>query len=107
VVGRSDADPNLARSDDELVDLVHRDLQRTIGISLPPLGRRVVRWDRAIPQYGVGHLDRLRTIEERLRSVGPIFLAGAGYRGSGIPDCIAQANAAADLVGRLVSVGGG
>jgi oxygen-dependent protoporphyrinogen oxidase len=101
VIGRSGMDPNLARSDGDIAAVVHRDLQTTMKVSVPPLAHRVVRWDEAIPQYRVGHLDRLREIEVRLQRVGPIFLIGAGYRGSGIPDCIAQAERAAEIIGSL------
>lgn len=107
VVGRAGNDENLANDDEELVARVHHDMQLTMKASASPLSRRVVRWDNAIPQYRVGHLDVVRSIEERLRTVGPIVLAGAGYRGSGIPDCIAQAEGAARVLTGLVPVGRG
>jgi protoporphyrinogen/coproporphyrinogen III oxidase len=107
VVGRAGTDPNLQRSDDELVALVHRDLQKTMGISAAPLSNRVTRWRDAIPQYGVGHLDLIRSIEAQLVDAGPVVLAGAGYRGSGIPDCIAQAEAAASGIGRQLPAAAG
>jgi oxygen-dependent protoporphyrinogen oxidase len=107
VVGRTGTDPNLARTDDDLVTLVHKDLQTTMKVALPPLASRVTRWTDAIPQYAVGHLDLVSSVEQRLLDVGPVLVAGAGYRGSGIPDCIAQAEAAAGAVGRLLPAGAG
>ena len=57
---------------------------------------RVFRWPRAMPQYTVGHLDRLALIEQRLDAQPGLFLAGNAYRGIGIPDCIASGEAAAE-----------
>lgn len=101
VVGRSADDPNIDLTDDELVAAAHRDLQTTMKVSAPVLSHRVTRWRRGIPQYAVGHLDLVTTIEQTLLGAGPIVVAGAGYRGSGIPDCIAQANAAASQIPEL------
>jgi oxygen-dependent protoporphyrinogen oxidase len=101
VVGRKDTDDALSLDDDQLVDRVQRDLAITMEIVSEPLAARVVRWDRAIPQYRVGHLELVRDIETRLRGVGAIELTGAGYRGSGIPDCIHQAEATARTIGGL------
>jgi oxygen-dependent protoporphyrinogen oxidase len=66
-----------------------------LGLKEPPRSHVVTRWERALPQYTVGHLDRVTGAELALAQKGPVFLAGAGYRGSGIPDCIRQANEAA------------
>ncbi|MEA2453124.1 MAG: protoporphyrinogen/coproporphyrinogen oxidase [Actinomycetota bacterium] len=107
VVGRAGAGESLGVRDDDLVAKVDRDIQVTMKATAPPLSSRVVRWDRAIPQYRVGHLDLVRSIEQRLLDVGPIVLAGAGYRGSGIPDCIAQAEAASRALAGLIPVGSG
>lgn len=107
VVGRAGNDANLAHDDEDLIARVHRDMEVTMNVASPPLSHQVVRWDRAIPQYRVGHLDLVRSIEARLKTLGPIVLAGAGYRGSGIPDCIAQAEAAARVLTGLLDVGRG
>ena len=107
VIGRAGEDPNLKGDDEALVSLVERDLAVTMGLESPSVAHRVTRWDRSIPQYRVGHLELVRSIEERLAARGPIVVAGAGYRGSGIPDCIAQATAAARTLAGLVPVGPG
>jgi protoporphyrinogen/coproporphyrinogen III oxidase len=102
VVGRAGRDPSLSLSDEGLTDRVQRDLAATMGLSHTPLGSKVTRWERAIPQYAVGHLDLVTRIESNLAETAPIVIAGASYRGSGIPDCISQANrAAAALADRL------
>ena len=51
---------------------------------------RLCRFPRQSPQYEVGHLQRVASIEERLASVPGLFLAGSGFRAIGIPDCIAD-----------------
>ncbi|MDQ3955529.1 MAG: protoporphyrinogen oxidase [Actinomycetota bacterium] len=104
-VGRADRHPALDLSDSELVSKVTSDLGSLVDVSGDPVGSNVVRWERSLPQYSVGHLDRLAVIESRLRARGPIFLAGAGYRGSGIPDCIRQGQTAANRVLSLLSTG--
>lgn len=106
VAGRAGQDPVLDLDDEALVDRVRRDLATTMGITAAPLATRVTRWERSIPQYAVGHLDLVEEIEGRLAAAGPIFVTGPGYRGSGIPDCIAQAARAAGAVAGRVSVSG-
>lgn len=103
VIGRAGDDPAIDVADEEMVAAVHRDLQTTLGVSVPVLSQRITRWHRAIPQYSVGHLDLVDSIEVALAEAGPMVAAGAGYRGSGIPDCIAQAQRAA---GRIVELAG-
>ena len=84
----------LDRSDGELIDAVHRDFARLLDIHGRPSLARVYRWPRLNPQYEVGHLKRLDAIDARLHRLPGIHLVGAGFRGVGIPDCIAQGRAA-------------
>lgn len=86
------------RSDEELVALVRAELKAVMGITEHPILVRVYRWPRAMPQYLVGHLRRLATIEERLTRLPGVFLTGAGYRGVGIPDCIRDGQETAERV---------
>jgi oxygen-dependent protoporphyrinogen oxidase len=98
VVGRSGRHPALDLDDDDLVARVHEDLAAKLRLKEPPRSHLVTRWDDALPQYTVGHLDRVAGAELALAQRGPAFLAGAGYRGSGIPDCIRGAKEAAASV---------
>jgi oxygen-dependent protoporphyrinogen oxidase len=82
-------------SDFELAEIARRDLDPLLSISGEPRLIRVYRWVNATPQYNVGHLDRVCQIDERLARTPGLFLTGSGYRGTGIPDCIADARAAA------------
>lgn len=78
---------------------MRRDVEDALHISAEPSASRLVRWDRAIPQLEVGHLDLVDQIERSLRREIPgVVVSGAGYRGTGIPDCIAQAYSAAERV---------
>jgi oxygen-dependent protoporphyrinogen oxidase len=77
----------IAWADDELRDI--------LGISAPPVGARVFRHLQAVPQLTVGHLDRMAAIDERLQRMPGVFVSAAGFRGVGIPDCIADAQAVA------------
>ncbi len=84
--------------DDRLVRAVHAGLRQAMGVSGEPAFRRVIRWPRAIPQYHVGHLDRLAWIEDRLRGLPGLFLAGNAYRGVALNDCTEQGEAVARAV---------
>lgn len=96
--GRFGNDAALKLSDDELVARAQEELERSTGVTGRPLLSRVYRWHQAIPQYNVGHLERVRIIRERERGLPGIVLAGAPYGGVGIPDCIVSARDAVDRV---------
>ena len=95
----------LDRTDDELVEFVRAELRDTMGIEEEPLLSKVFRWPRAMPQYLVGHMDRLGVMDEMLTRLPGIFLTGAGYRGVGLPDCIRDGELTAEKVFRYVDRG--
>jgi oxygen-dependent protoporphyrinogen oxidase len=80
----------------ELVSRVRSDLRDLLGIQRPPLFTEVCRWERSMPQYLLGHLKRVKRIEERLDSLPSLALAGNAYSGLGIPDCIRSGESAAE-----------
>lgn len=89
----------LDHDDDTLVNLALADLKHHLGIDLAPGSVRVTRWPRSFPQYRPGHFVRLAAIESQLRDAAPgVVLAGASYRGIGIPACVQQADEAASRV---------
>jgi oxygen-dependent protoporphyrinogen oxidase len=90
----------LERDDDEMVQLVNDELTSILGMKSEPLFSEVVRYNNAMPQYHVGHLDRVAAIESHTRSHPGLALAGSAYHGVGIPDSIASGFAAADAVCR-------
>jgi len=92
--------PELFNLDDgELIRAVRADLERTLGLSDPPSFQKIVRWRRGIPQYNVGHLARLRRIDQAASKLPGLALTGNAYRGVGLNDCIRNsAGLAAELV---------
>lgn len=94
-VGGDGRESILDLDDDALVDRALDEMRAIIGFSAPPWRTWVHRWPRAMPQYRVGHPARMRRIEERVSALPGLFLAGAAYRGIGIPDCIQDGETAA------------
>lgn len=86
-----------------LVRQVVDELTPLLSLARSPVLTRVYRWHRAMPQYVVGHLDRLAALDRALQQTPGIVLAGAGYRGVGIPDCIRQGIEAAQGILALFS----
>jgi protoporphyrinogen/coproporphyrinogen III oxidase len=97
-VGGASAPHVLSQSDAALVSAVKDELSALLRITGDPSFARVFRWPRGTPQYIVGHAARLRTIEGRLAALPGVYVTGSGYRGTGIPDCIADARATAARV---------
>jgi oxygen-dependent protoporphyrinogen oxidase len=100
--GRFGDDRAIGIDDDVLLAAVLRDLDDLLGLGGDPVEVRITRWRHGFPQYEPGHLDRVERIERCVAAVpGPsVVLAGAAYRGIGIPACIRQGRAAArSLVG--------
>ncbi|MFO0927895.1 MAG: protoporphyrinogen oxidase [Gemmataceae bacterium] len=84
--------------DDRLLRAVQAELTRSLGILRPPLFHQIIRWHRAIPQYHLGHLDRVAWIEARLAAHPGLFVGGNAYRGVAINDCVEQAGLLAERV---------
>lgn len=88
-------------SDADLVAAARRDVAETLGARGTPFLVRLGRWPELMPQYTVGHLSRVAAVEAGMADVPRIVLAGATYRGVGIPDCVVQGRAAArKIIGR-------
>jgi oxygen-dependent protoporphyrinogen oxidase len=97
--GRDGDDHALHLDDTALVDAVLADLRRLMAVRADPTEVRVSRWIKSFPQYRPGHLDRVAEVERALATEVPgIVLAGAAYRGLGIPACIRQGQGAAQTV---------
>jgi oxygen-dependent protoporphyrinogen oxidase len=93
--GRPEA---LESSDDELIETAHRELSRVLHIRGVPILSQLDRWPEVMPQYHVGHLDLVNSIEARLGSLPGLSLAGNGYRGVGVPHCIRSGEQAAERI---------
>ncbi len=81
---------------DELIAAAHRELAELIGVRGEPEMTHVMRWHGAMPQYHVGHLDRVAQIEARVAALSGLELAGNAYRGVGVPQCIHSGETAAE-----------
>ena len=79
------------RSDDDLIASSKAELERLHGITGQPLFARLHRWERANAQHNVGHLDIVAAIDERLARLPGLYVTGSGFRGVGVPDCVADA----------------
>jgi len=93
----------LQLDDQALVARVKAELATICGVTAEPEFVEVNRWMNAMPQYTLGHLERLNRIEAALSRYGGLILTGAGYRGVGIPDCIRDGAVAAERVVRYLS----
>lgn len=90
-------------SDEELAGLAHGEISGLMGFHASPHTVRVHRWRRAMPQYEVGHRKRLDAIEGRVKNLPGLHLAGNGYTGIGIPDCVHRSRR---IVERIVTDAG-
>ncbi|HEX4561787.1 MAG TPA: protoporphyrinogen oxidase [Gemmatimonadales bacterium] len=97
-LGRSGDEGWVDESDDVLIAEAREELAQVCGVEGEPVLGRVFRWPRGLPQYVIGHLERVERIAAQVRRIPGLHLAGASYRGVGIPDCIASGWAAADAV---------
>lgn len=86
---------SLEQVDATLIDRAHDGLAPLLKVTGAPVLARVYRHPRAMPQLEVGHLDRMTAIDRRLAALPGLFVSASGFRGIGLPDCIADARAAA------------
>jgi protoporphyrinogen/coproporphyrinogen III oxidase len=87
-----------ALDEDDMTVLVERSLRELLGIGEDPLFVEVAKWERSMPQYEVGHLERVNEIEGLVKGIPGLVLAGNAYRGAGIPDCVRSGEVAAEAL---------
>jgi protoporphyrinogen/coproporphyrinogen III oxidase len=97
-VGRLGEEAVLQREDGELAALAAADLAKATGVHGTPADVRVSRWGGGLPQYSVGHLERVQRIRTGVAGLPGLAVCGAAYDGVGIPACIASAGLAASQV---------
>lgn len=95
-VGRHGDEADLERDDADLVERSLTDLHTAVGLTARPVASRVERWTDGLPQYPVGHVDRVARVREQVAKVPGLRVCGAAYDGVGIPACVASAHTAAD-----------
>ena len=97
-VGRAGQEDDIVWDDEKLLEIAREELELTLGITAEPLVSRVFIWEKAMPQYNLGHPEKLAAIDAALAEMPNIALAGNGYRGIGIPDCINSGELAAKKI---------
>ena len=98
-VGRFRDESELQRSDEDLTAAVVADVADLLGLDRPgPLETRLMRWGGGLPQYLVGHLGRVDAIRAAVSEVPGLAIAGAAFRGVGVPACIRDAQHAIDAL---------
>ncbi|MDQ0214766.1 oxygen-dependent protoporphyrinogen oxidase [Oikeobacillus pervagus] len=98
-VGRAGEETVVDLSDVEIERIVLEDLNKTMNLNKKPDFTIVSRWKKSMPQYTVGHQDRMNSIQKNIQKELPgVFLAGSSFRGLGVPDCIDQGEAAVQEV---------
>jgi protoporphyrinogen/coproporphyrinogen III oxidase len=97
-LGRFGEEATLQVDDAELVARARADLATLAGITAAPVAVQVQRWGGGLPQYAVGHVDRVRVIEDAVAREPGLAVAGAALHGVGVPACVGTARAAAERV---------
>jgi protoporphyrinogen/coproporphyrinogen III oxidase len=97
-LGRFGEEATLQVDDAELVARARADLATLAGITAAPVAVHVQRWGGGLPQYGVGHVDWVRAIDDAVAGVPGLAVAGAALHGVGVPACVGTARAAAERV---------
>jgi len=97
-IGRHGEAQSLQREDADLLALVRRDLSELLGITAEPVDALLTRWGGGLPQYAVGHVERVARIRAAVEQVPGLAVCGAAYDGVGIPACIGSALRAAEHV---------
>lgn len=91
--------PELLEQDDEdVMRMALDDMRELLGMSRDPLFASIWRHERAMPQYHVGHLNRVQAIDQRISQFSGLELTGNAWTGVGLPDCISSGYAAADRI---------
>ena len=95
-LGGARGEQTLALSEEEILRIVREELDQILHLKAEPLFARVFKWKGAMAQYGVGHLERLQRIAAHRQKLSGLSLAGNGYSGIGVPDCVRSGTAAAE-----------
>lgn len=98
--GGATADRLLGHADEDIAAIARAELASILGAIPEPVVTVVRRWPRALPQYAVGHLERMAQLDARVEAMGSLWLLGNGYRGVGLPDLVRDSRAAAQAAVR-------
>jgi oxygen-dependent protoporphyrinogen oxidase len=105
-IGRAGQEDVLAADDETLVSLAVNEVSARLGVTAPASLTRVRRWPRGMPQYLLGHPERVARIEAACGKHAGLYLAGNAFHGVGLPDCIASGERAADAAAAYFGASG-
>ncbi len=88
----------LSESDETILSIARDELRRILKLTAEPMFHMISRWPRSMAQYTVGHAKRMQEIKDRTAAIPGLYLAGNGYDGIGIPDCIRTGRSAARAI---------
>ena len=97
-LGGSRDEEILSSSEEQILEIVRNELRQIIGLNAEPLFARAYKWKAAMAQYSVGHLERLTRIQALCEKLPGLALAGNGFSGIGVPDCVRSGTEAATKV---------
>ncbi len=97
-VGRAGQEDDIPWNDEGLLEIAREELALTLGITDEPLISRVYIWEKAMPQYNLGHPEKMDAVESALADIPNLAFAGNGYAGIGIPNCINSGDVAAQKI---------
>jgi oxygen-dependent protoporphyrinogen oxidase len=101
MVGGARAQDMALLDDEKLVSTVRNELADIMGLRAEPDFLRIFRWEKAIPQYLLGHYRKLEALDEASEKHKGFYLTGNAYRGVAVNDCIANSIKLADVIARL------
>lgn len=102
-VGRFGDDEIVSKSNEEILSTVMSDLNRIMDIEGEPLHYKITRWKEAMPQYEVGHVDKIQELKRNAEKELPgVLFTGSAFEGIGLPDCIVQGKKAAEQIAFLL-----
>jgi oxygen-dependent protoporphyrinogen oxidase len=84
--------------EESLSAIARQELKQTLAVTADPIFEKIFIWEDAMPQYNLGHAERLGRIDSALFELSGLAVAGNGYQGIGIPDCIHSGGLAADRI---------
>jgi protoporphyrinogen/coproporphyrinogen III oxidase len=93
----------LTHSDEALQQMARQDIKDVLGLTAEPIFARTFRWDRAMAQYEIGHLERVAEMEKIIATMPGFHIIGNSFHGIGVPDCIKSARQAVEQITSAVS----
>ena len=93
----------IGKDDETIMATARRELQTILGITAEPYLYRIYRWIDNMPQYNIGHMEIMETIDREMEKNRGLYVTGSAYRGIGIPDCIQNAEITAEKISASLS----